>query len=152
MVLSVLTRVRRLELAQIENPAAAATRPYGQIRGRSVTGLLPAGGSSEPPRRLLFLSSNCRPCADLLGELAGLRDAPPIGLLWMDRAPEALPTLPAAVVSIPNGAAVARELGIRVTPFLVELDAQGVILDGRPVNRLASLEMVSNGKVAAQVA
>lgn len=151
MVVSVLVRVRRLELAQLEGTPAQA-RPYSGLRGRAISGLVPPDAPVALPGKLVFLSSNCAGCARLLENLSTLQEAPALTLTWLDAAPEALPKLPAAVSIFTDGGVLARELGIGVTPFAVELDADGVILDARPVSRLSVLGISPNGRVADGVA
>ena len=151
MVASLLIRLRRVELARVEaTPERDA--PYNHVRGRHASEVLPATALAQRPELLIFLSSHCRACASIIAELAELRTAPRAGLVWLDGAPAELPSLPPGPFVVPDGAGVARQLGIHVTPFVLELDAAGMIVDGRPVNRLSALAFVANGSLAHQAA
>jgi hypothetical protein len=151
MLASLLIRLRRVELAGAAG-APERNAPYAQLRGRRVSDLLPPTALAERPRLLLFLSANCRACSQILAELTQLQPAPRTGLVWIDGTPLALPPLPGPVFILPQGAELARQLGVHVTPFVVEVDEGGVIVDGKPVNQISSLGFASNGSRAHQVA
>jgi hypothetical protein len=56
-----------------------------------------------------------------------------------------MPVLPACVTVAPDGPALASKFGIRITPFAVWADADGVIEKASPVNSLNSLGIPQNG-------
>lgn len=127
-------RLQRLERAAAASTTRAAA-PYGELIGMRLDelgdllgdALRHAGTAAGPvPRLVLFVSSTCRVCANLLDEL---------------KTP-AWTRLPSAIVLTDrdNGPALSAKLGIRVTPFALLAAADGTVVHAAPVNTLRSLE------------
>jgi hypothetical protein len=104
------------------------------------------------PQVLVFLSSNCRAFKRILSELASPAWTASSALIWTDRMPPSLPSLPSNIVVIDQGAKLSAALGIRVTPFVLVAGGDGRIVKASPVNTLSTLDDVVGGAASAYAA
>jgi hypothetical protein len=135
-------RLRRLESA---SASSAGARPYGRFAGGRLDELLAGAAYAVRPRMVVALSKECSACERVLGEIASPLWAIPTLIVWTDQMPVAVPALPASVIVAPDGPALAAKLGIRITPFALWADDDGVIVKASPVNSLSSLGVPLNG-------
>ena len=128
-------RLQRLEAGQAARPARKGPpAPYAHLLGRDVGAKLPEG---DRPRLLLFLSSACPACARVLEDL---RARPlPAALAFTDSSEPTPADLPPGARTLETGPALARELGIRVTPFALVLNEAGRAVEAGPVGSSSSL-------------
>jgi hypothetical protein len=125
-------RLTRLEQAQRMARSASA---YGHLIGRPF-----AVSGTNRPEIVLVLSSNCNSCERILDELweaRRTRSRPRAAIVWKDGVSKR--ELPDGVHEFPAGARLIAELGIGVTPFALELDAEGIIVKAGPVASLSAL-------------
>lgn len=142
---SLHVRLRRLETRTGPSPIAA---PYSFLLGKRVEDVIGVVAGGPQPRVLLFLSSTCGSCHRLLEELASPSWTVPTALLWTDgTAPAARHAQSATVVS--DGPRISAELGIRVTPFALVTDKDGLVIKAGPLSSLRSLTDV-DGLSSAQ--
>ena len=131
------TRLRLLENA---GPVRDGSAPYSHLHGRSVWPLLGDAATERHPRLILFLSTSCRSCRRIVRELES--DSWPIatGVVWTDQIPAPAPAFPPHVRILEEGWRLSDELGIRVTPFMLIVGADGRTIEASPVVRLDRLE------------
>jgi hypothetical protein len=153
LVLYLQVRVARLEAGR---SAVAEDPPFKSLVGRLVPELL---ASEHRPRAVVFLSTTCRTCADVLDDLKRHRWRQPVAVAWTETPAPAfvsrydLPVLEA-------GPVIATALGVRVTPFAIVLGDDGRIRQARPVgavgevNEIDALRLVEQERaaVAANIA
>jgi hypothetical protein len=149
---SVIVMHLHLRLQRLERAGAprAGTRPYGHLAGSHLDEVLEGAACAVRPRLVVALSGACESCERVLAEIASPLWTVPTLLMWTDHAPPALPVLSAHVMVAPNGPALATRLGIRITPFALWADNDGVIVKAAPVNSLNSLGVPLNGSNKAQ--
>lgn len=140
-------RLQRLERASA--PAAGA-HPYGHFAGSRLDELLSGAALAVRPRMVLALSGGCASCERVLNEIASPLWTAPTLIMWTDHTPPVLPVLSASVMIAPDGPALAAKLGIRITPFALWADSDGVVVKASPVNSLSSLGVPLNGSAKAQ--
>lgn len=133
-------RIRRLEHAG----AASRPTPYSPLLGRDLKDLVGTAEIGEPPRVLLFLSSDCSSCARLLSEIESPSWTVRTAIVWTDDNPRS--PSPDGTTVLDHGAELSAQLGIRVTPFALVADPAGRVVKAGPVASLRSLgELAVNG-------
>jgi hypothetical protein len=135
-------RLQRLERASA--PVAGA-RPYGHFAGNRLDELLAGIAFAIRPRVIVALSKDCASCKRVLAEIASPLWTVPTLVVWTDQTPPVMPVMPACVMVATDGPALAAKLGIRITPFALWADDDGVIEKAAPVNSLSSLGVPQNG-------
>jgi hypothetical protein len=128
-------RVQQLESGSRQREPAV---PFGHLLGRTLGDLLNGSTPSPLPRLLLFVSSGCPVCRQLLSELRATDWDVPAAIVWTDAA-EVPPAMPRGIALVPDGPKVSAALGVRVTPFALVLGRDGRIAQASPVNSLAPL-------------
>jgi hypothetical protein len=143
LVLYLQVRVARLEAG---HSAVAADPPFKSLVGRLVPELL---AGEQRPRAVVFLSTTCRTCADVLDELKRHRWRQPVALAWTDTsAPPVVSRYDLPVLEA--GPAIATSLGVRVTPFAVVLGDDGRIRQARPVATVGEVNEIDALRLAEQ--
>jgi hypothetical protein len=112
--------------------------PFAHLVGKTLADLLNGSTPRPLPRLLLFMSSACPVCRQLLAELRAPEWDVPSAIVWTDAA-EPPPDVPPGTTLVPEGAKVSAALGVRVTPFALILARDGRIVHASPVNSLAPL-------------
>jgi hypothetical protein len=135
-------RLRRLERAR---GAEGVPQPFARLVGRPLDAAA-AAPTVPPPHAVLFLSSACPACTRILEELR--RDAwdAPLALAWIDGPASPPPPLPPTVAVLADGERLSAELGIRVAPFAVLVDPNGLIERAAPVGSLAALAELAGAR------
>lgn len=128
-------RIRRLEQA---GATPAGRTPYGSIIGQSLAKMLPNRPDRET-QAVLFVSHACGSCEKLLDEVGNGSWTVPTAVLWSDVRPADL-TLPPPLHALDDGPAIARDLGVRATPFLLVLDAEARVVRAGPVNTVRAMQ------------
>lgn len=145
--LSIIIMHLHLRLQRLERASAsvAGARPYGHFAGNRLDELLAGIAFAIRPRVVVALSKDCASCGRVLAEIASPLWSVPTLVMWTDQTPPVVPVLPACVMVAPDGPALAAKLGIRITPFALWADDDGVIEKASPVNSLSSLGVPLNG-------
>jgi len=145
--LSIIIMHLHLRLQRLERASApvAGARPYGHFAGNRLDELLAGIALAIRPRMVVALSKDCSSCGRVLAEIASPLWTVPTLVMWTDQTPPVMPVLPACVMVAADGPALASKLGIRITPFAVWADDDGVIEKASPVNSLSSLGLPLNG-------
>lgn len=143
LLLALVAANLHVRLARLERAAPAAAgadgrrKPFAHLLGRRLGEAL---GDAAPGVRLaVVLSSNCASCDRLLARLRETVGDTPLALLWRDATPSPLPPLPAGATVVDDGAAVCRDLGVRLTPFALAIDADGRVVRAAPVGNVDAL-------------
>lgn len=134
LLLGLLVANLHLRLAHLERSSRPSNEdhdPFRHVVGRRVTDLVDppiAGG----PSVILLLSSGCPSCDRRLDLLA--REAPgsSVAVAWRDGAPPHTETVTSIQV-LPRGPEIVQRLGVRVAPFALSLDDDGVVIAAAPV-------------------
>jgi len=142
IVMHLHLRLQRLERTTAARPDGKA---YNHFTGRHLDDLIADTALPARPRIVLALSRGCGACDRILTEIAAPGWTVPTLIVWTDNAAPAMPPLPATVIVAPNGPALAARLGIRITPFALWANNDGVIMKAQPVNTLSSLGVPLNG-------
>jgi hypothetical protein len=142
IVMHLHLRLQRLERMTAARPDGKA---YSNFTGRHLDELIADAALQVRPRIVVALSGSCASCERVLNEIASPVWTLPTLIVWTDHAKPAMPPLPSTVMIAANGPALATRLGIRITPFALWADNNGVITKASPVNSLSSPGVPSNG-------
>ncbi len=140
VVANLYTRLQRLELSQT---TANGRRPYKHLLNRPIWSLLGNVAAEARPQIIFFLSANCKPCKRILAELQSASWRTATAVVWTDRQPDNFTPLPSQVVTVPGGAQVSNELGIRVTPFMLVVANDGNSVEASPVTNIDRLKRLA---------
>jgi len=130
---NLLLRLQRLE-ARPSDSRAENAGPYGHLAGIQLRDLLPSG--LESAAVVLLVSSACRRCHDLVGELDG--HAAGVIVAPMDEA--MAKAAGAGGLSADSGREIAARLGVRLTPFAIAVDVSGAVIAARPVSSSTNID------------
>jgi hypothetical protein len=136
IAVSLHARLQRLERVHQERNQVT---PFAHLLGRTVEEALNGFAPRPRPRLILFLSPACPACERLLAELRQPGWAAPAAVAWTGRDAGPPPELPPHAALVPDGPAVGAHLGVRLTPFALVADENGVIVKATPVNSLDPL-------------
>ena len=143
LVLYLQVRVARLEAGR---SAVAEDPPFQGLVGRLVPELL---DGDQRPRAVVFLSTTCRTCADVLDDLKRHRWRQPVAVAWTDSpAPPIVSRDDLPVLE--SGPVIAAALGVRVTPFALVLGDDGRIRQARPVGAVGEVQEIASLRLAEQ--
>lgn len=150
--LSIIVMHLHLRLQRLERASAPRldAQPYGHFAGGRLDELIAGTDLPVRPRIVVALSGDCQSCERVLNEIASPLWTVPTLIVWTDHTPPAVPALPASVIIAPDGPALAARLGIRITPFALWADNDGLIVKALPVNSLNSLGVPLNGGAQAR--
>ena len=143
MVLYLQIRVARLEAGR---GAPAEDPPFKGLIGRPVPEL-PAG--DRRPRAVVFLSTVCGTCANVLDELKRHRWRQPVAVAWTDTSAPAFVSRPDLPV-LESGPVIAALLGVRVTPFAIVLADDGTIRQAGPVSAVGEVKDIDALRLAEE--
>ena len=135
LVLYLQVRVARLEAGR---SAVAEDPPFKSLVGRPVPELL---AIEHRPRAVVFLSTTCRTCADVLDDLKRHRWRQPVAIAWTDTSAPAFVSRYDLPV-LETGPGIAAALGVRVTPFAIVLGDDGRIRQARPVGAVGEVKEI----------
>lgn len=134
------SRLRRLEAASVSGRKQSA---YRHVIGRRVP--LDDLESQRVPQFYLLLSANCSSCRTVAKQLDRISWRLPTAVAWTDASSqEARPRLPPEVRVVRNGAALAEQLQVRVTPFALYVGADGQIERAFPLSSIDPLVAIAN--------
>jgi hypothetical protein len=143
MVLYLQVRVARLEAGR---SAVEEDPPFKGLVGRLVPELL---AGEYRPRAVVFLSTTCRTCADVLEDLKRHRWRQPVAVAWTDTSGQPFPSRYDLPV-LEAGPRIATSLGVRVTPFAIVLGDDGRIRQARPVAAVSEVREIDALRVVEQ--
>jgi hypothetical protein len=129
-------RLQRLERA---NAPANRPKPYAHLAGRRLTELLGSTTDKWQPQFVLFVSSPCASCEEILGELVTSTWWAPVMLAWTNSTPSPPPRLPPNIHILEEGNIISSALGIHATPFVLIVGDDGVVEEAMPINSLEAL-------------
>jgi hypothetical protein len=136
IAVSLHIRLQRLERIDLGRDQAT---PFGHLLGKTADQVLNGFTPRPQPRLILFLSSSCSACEQLLAELKSPGWNLPAAIVWTSLASDRIPELPPHASLVPDGPRISAALGIRVTPFALVAGEGGAIVRASPINSLDSL-------------